>query len=126
MTPYESYPTPPDFCAYCGAPAGTVDHVPPRTAAGNGAKHWLVPCCSECNSLLGARPLYTVEERQHFLAGAIRRRYEKVLRVPRWTAEELSEVGPSLRMSILSTQALSDAVRARLAFVKAGQPVGQD
>ncbi len=42
-------------CAYCGAHAGTVDHVLPRSRGG--AETWLnlVACCVRCNNTKGDR-----------------------------------------------------------------------
>ena len=43
------------FCAYCGAPAGTVDHVVPLARGGTNSLDNLVACCAECNASKGAR-----------------------------------------------------------------------
>lgn len=37
-------------CAYCPAPAATVDHVVPLVRGGTNAEGNLVPCCRRCNS----------------------------------------------------------------------------
>ncbi len=42
-------------CAYCGAPASTVDHVLPLARGGTSDVDNLVPCCSRCNSSRGGR-----------------------------------------------------------------------
>lgn len=39
-----------DFtCAYCGAPADTLDHVIPRSKGGLTTSENLVACCAKCN-----------------------------------------------------------------------------
>lgn len=37
-------------CAYCGAYAGTVDHVTPRSRGGQDTWENLVACCVRCNN----------------------------------------------------------------------------
>lgn len=46
-----------DPCAYCGGPAGHVDHVDPPSAGG--AAHWtnLTATCADCNSFKAKRKL---------------------------------------------------------------------
>jgi 5-methylcytosine-specific restriction endonuclease McrA len=42
-------------CAYCGAPATTVDHVLPRSRGGPDTWENLVACCVRCNNAKGDR-----------------------------------------------------------------------
>lgn len=44
-------------CAYCGRPAGTVDHVVPRSRGGDNSWENLVACCRDCNNRKGDRTL---------------------------------------------------------------------
>ncbi|KPC63812.1 hypothetical protein ADL27_61320 [Streptomyces sp. NRRL F-6602] len=39
-----------DPCAYCGAPADTIDHIIPVAAGGGGEWGNLAPACLSCNS----------------------------------------------------------------------------
>lgn len=41
-------------CAYCGVPAGTLDHVKPRHKGGNTVACNLVPACRKCNRSKGS------------------------------------------------------------------------
>lgn len=74
---------PVEACYYCGVPADTIDHVPPRAArpaiiqTGLTSRYPFVeiPSCRECNCLLGARPLWLVKQRKKFVKGALKRRY---------------------------------------------------
>lgn len=40
-------------CAYCGAPAETMDHVVPIGAGGGTTKTNVLPCCLACNKQKG-------------------------------------------------------------------------
>lgn len=46
-------------CGYCGKPAGTVDHVIPKSRGGDSSWGNLVACCSPCNVRKGDK---TVEQ----------------------------------------------------------------
>jgi hypothetical protein len=65
-----------------------------------------VDCCRECNSLLGAKALFTIEERAHEIAESLERRYRKELNAPIWTDEELDDLGDTLRKQIKAKQYL--------------------
>lgn len=41
-------------CAYCGAPAGTLDHVKARARGGQSLERNLVACCTACNVAKGS------------------------------------------------------------------------
>jgi 5-methylcytosine-specific restriction endonuclease McrA len=43
------------LCAYCDGPAGTVDHVLPRSRGGADSWENLVACCVRCNNIKGSR-----------------------------------------------------------------------
>ena len=92
------------ICTYCGSVATTVDHVPPRALRGLNVEHLLLPCCLECNVLLGSFIGLNVKDRKRFLLKKYKNRYARLLKTPDWTAEELLQVGENLRSSI--TQAL--------------------
>lgn len=84
-----------DCCFYCGDTALelTRDHVRP-VSYNSPARHYnpkdVVPCCSECNTLLGNYPAFTVEERAEVLIEKISKKYKKVLACS-WTQEELDQ-----------------------------------
>jgi 5-methylcytosine-specific restriction endonuclease McrA len=42
-------------CAYCSAPANTIDHVLPRSRGGADSWENLVACCFRCNNVKGDR-----------------------------------------------------------------------
>lgn len=100
-------------CTYCGAPADTVDHVTPisynYTARSKNAKHMggeRVPCCRECNGLLGAKALFSVPERAQEVAECLERRYRKEINAPIWEEKDLIKLGDSLQKQIRAKQYL--------------------
>jgi hypothetical protein len=111
-------------CFYCGVVADTEDHVPPRTvrpillAEGLADRYPFieVPCCRECNSVLGARCVWTLPERKRFIKKALRRRYRKWLAVPDWSESEIGRLGPMLQRAVLHGLAMRDLTLERLRF----------
>ncbi|MBK9497716.1 MAG: hypothetical protein IPO08_25040 [Xanthomonadales bacterium] len=88
-------------CTYCGMPADSIDHIPPRAyrefirAQGLEARYPFIEVmsCRECNSALGARALWTVPVRKRRIAAYLKRKYAKYLRIPDWTPAEAEEMG---------------------------------
>lgn len=109
-------------CFYCDeAPAGR-DHAPAlfwMDALVN-AKHnrkyeyWMVPCCTECNALLGNRPLHTLYARAMYIEQKLSKKYEAkhVL----WSSAELAQMSRTMQASIKArltkNQILLDRIRA--------------
>lgn len=95
---------PEHVCFYCGELGSTDDHCPPLKAAGSLPRSEytfiIVPACGECNGLLSALPLYTLEARLAHIAATLPKRYAKVLATPTWDTDELDELGESLRSAI--------------------------
>jgi hypothetical protein len=94
-------------CLYCGAPKQLLDHVPAisethkrgtKALREEGVRFLLVPSCSECNSLLGARSLWFIEERFDYLIKVINRQLDKL--GANWSKEEINELGRGLRSFI--------------------------
>ena len=111
-----------DLCFYCGLLATTIDHVIPRSlitrldpAEAHDARYrWVVPACSECNSLLSDRIFDRLATRRVAAHEAIRRRYAKLLASPDWAPTELEDLGPTLRSHVERCQRLRELIRARL------------
>lgn len=108
-------------CSYCGAPADSIDHIPPRHMRMQLREMELtpftvmeVPSCRECNSALGARPLLTIGHRRSWIKGWLKRRYAKYLRIPNWTEEELATFGPGLRGVVIRNMAKRDLIKQRI------------
>jgi hypothetical protein len=87
-------------CYYCGMMASGVDHVIPLVVwkqLGHlkpieeilAGRILSVPCCRECNLLLGASIQDTLVQRKAELKRRLKQRYTKFLRMPTWTDEEI-------------------------------------
>jgi hypothetical protein len=114
-----------DSCTYCGEWGDTRDHVTPvawnrvRRQNGPAPQKNTVPCCSECNSFLGARPLFTIEDRASYLAEALSKYHRKILALPNWSVDELAELGATVRRSVLAGLEQRKIVARRLARLRA-------
>lgn len=96
-------------CYYCGQRGDAKDHVPPISAAhslgsGRFKELLLVNSCTECNSELGDKWLYTLYERLEYLFDRYIAKYKKELSTPEWKDYELEELGESLRREVVLGQ----------------------
>lgn len=115
-----------EMCTYCGVPADTIDHVPPRAYrtyivnAGLQSKYPFseVPACHECNSLLSARALWQIKERRHFIAAALTKRYAKYLRIPHRSDQELAATGTWMRKYIETGCLIRDRTKERITHAR--------
>lgn len=111
-------------CYYCGCRATSVDHVPPVSIRPTLMQFGMqktfpffeVDACQECNSLLGTRAIWFKSKRKRFIKLALRLRYTKLLHTPRWTEEEIAELGYTLKTTVQSGIALSEWIRQRIAW----------
>ena len=115
--------TEPDIpmCHYCGMPADTIDHVPPRSVRSVIIEHdvtrWPfkeVNCCRECNSLLGAEPPWTVSGRKKAIKEKLKRRYKKYLNIPNWDDSDLGRLGRTLESHVHEGLVLQEAIKMRI------------
>lgn len=108
-------------CAYCGMPATDKDHLTPvrynysrRPKNRNSFTQETVPCCRECNSLLGSKFIIGVRERAGEIAVCLEVRYSKILKAPIWTEEEIATLGTSLQRAIRAKQFQREEVLERI------------
>ena len=107
---------------YCGAPADSIDHIPPKVArakllALNLALAYpfaTVDACRECNSTLGAKALWTVAERKAEIAACLRHKHRALLASPDWTQADLGTLGDTFKAHVAFQQAHKAIVRARI------------
>ena len=98
-------------CIYCGEP-GRDRHHYKESVANSGKKR----SCRECNLLIGAlTPTYT--ETCYLLYDKISDRHKKVLSIPKWDKEDLSELEGRLRRSVTSKIRKKKIIMERLDFL---------
>ena len=97
-------------CFYCNEPMAGYDHQPPITQigymllCGDPFEAYLVPCCSECNSLLSDTVTLTLADRMRELKDRLRKKYRSQMRIAgQWTYDEIKELGHSLRGMVLAS-----------------------
>ena len=120
---FHSYRT----CYYCGDVAGHVDHVPAlavvdRCGLENIRKAnidlLLVNSCPDCNMMLGAKPLMTLNSRVKHLYKTIQKRYEKQIEMESWSEEELEELEGTLKQYVSSSNDIKLYIEHRLLYME--------
>lgn len=118
------------LCTYCGLVGSTQDHVPPRAIrqslipGDHYAGFWgIVSACQECNSSLSDRPLLTIDARKTFIRNRLQVKYAKVLSMPRWSDEQIQELGPYMRRRVRYAIKRQRQVLYRLSFTGVPQEV---
>lgn len=113
----------PKPCVYCGAPADTTDHVPPRAyrkfLEETGNRKWPfleVAACRECNSFLGAKALWSLTARKKACKEHIQHKYAEYLNTPPWSEAEREELGPNLDSEVGAAEAIKHVAQQRLAW----------
>lgn len=115
-------------CFYCNMPADTIDHCPPLSYVGNFGVEFLeknkipmykVPCCRECNSLLGDKMLPTLGERAEYLSDRLFKRYEIDVQSDLWSDDELDEMGYNMRKFISDSNDVKRISVRRVEYAKA-------
>lgn len=113
-----------DPCVYCGATSESMDHIPPlrmcevavEAETDEGLPFIKVPACMECNRTLQGRPIIPIVDRRKHVKEYLRRKYAKVLKMPRWDEDELADVSEFMAQNIRAASNLSDHIKQRLAW----------
>lgn len=100
-------PENPFSCFYCGEPASGVDHQPPISRVSDYQSIQLkreiylkVPCCEECNNLVGEELTIDLLERERFVKHKLDKKYRKLADSPYWTEKELAQLKGRLKEHI--------------------------
>ncbi len=93
------------ICIYCGMSANTQDHVIPLSILANltdiiEIQSYKVPACNECNTLAGAKYFNSFNEKKEFIRHQLEFKYQKILKIPHWTDDELQEMGSEAQRDI--------------------------
>lgn len=109
---------PPGVCVYCGDPAGTMDHLLPRTWTSTSARRSVavVPACAQCNSTLSDIFEPSVYKRREYVQARYAKRWAKRLAVADPTKEDLARMGYVLRDAAIRGIAQRERLRLRLAW----------
>jgi len=111
-------------CTYCGDPASSMDHVVPVSwgqVSRKGASYSrrkVVPSCSECNNTLGNIKKHTVADRAEYLLDRYLFKYNKILCCPKWTDEEIEELGYNLKTIILQQNMHQKILEQRMTWIE--------
>jgi hypothetical protein len=106
-------------CFYCGDDTQRVvrDHVVPVSSKGMPRTYDYrdtVDCCTECNSMLGSVNITTVEERAAYIAGRLCHKYKNEINAPRWTEDEIEDMGPNMASMIKANMLMKEYISRRL------------
>lgn len=108
-------------CFYCGDLATDRDHVFPHSATSMADRRFegqeIVMACGECNRLLGDRAALWLETRLGYLIKSLTKRYKLNRPMPEWDAEEVQELGYSLRTAVLCGLTARKRAETRVANV---------
>lgn len=118
-------------CTYCGViRASTLDHVVPissfhstRTRSSY-ARDKVIPSCSECNSLLGDVPFYTIGSRAGYLVTCYRERYKTQLAAKPWTEQELDQLEGDLKRAVGDPNQFRQKIQDRITHCEFVSEVG--
>ena len=118
----------PDKCFYCGVRPDTLDHVPPLSWAyslgyqimvdKHNAPFIKVPCCSECNSLLNDKNIFSLDKRKEYIAETLEKRYKKFVKNPKWELEEIKELTGNLKKFIRNVSDYKSHIDKRIDWAK--------
>lgn len=111
-------------CVYCGEPAEVRDHALPvaytravSPAEAERAMMVTVPACFSCNAILGARVFDSLSARAQYVGEYLARKHRRLLDGPVWSADEIANLGPTLRGGVVARQDKRKAVAARIAQI---------
>lgn len=110
-------------CFYCGAPADTFDHQPPLSRVHDyealslaNEVYVKVPCCRECNTLLGASLNECLIGRERQVKKLLMHKYRRALKTPDWPEIDVKKLGKNMRSSVKAALEVRDAVELRLDY----------
>jgi hypothetical protein len=104
-------------CVYCGEPADTQDHIPPKNSV-HGSQN-IVPACKDCNCyILRDIPRETIKEGCAIVIAALEHRIRCGKPKVWWSEAELKEMGPNMRKTIRRSQTKYQKLLERLETAK--------
>ena len=105
-------------CAYCGDLASERDHPDPRCRGNLRNKGFrkdnTVPACKDCNARLNDFPFAQLGKRAAYVRARISKKFKKLLAMPVWSEDELDELSPELKQTVLDQIAAKAEVESRV------------
>lgn len=111
------------ICTYCGEHADCYDHTIPiayrhNTRSNNENRTYAVPCCTECNTVLGSAPFFTIRERADYILKKYLKRHKKIINHVEWCDEELEEMSSEFKRTIKATMKMKEVIKSRIMWLK--------
>ena len=100
-------------CAYCGRPANEREHVIPKCT---GFSTYILPSCGECNRLASGTFYWGYKEKLQGIKERRQNKYQKILKMPEHTEEELNELSGTLKAKIISKLVLKEIILQQLSW----------
>ena len=111
------------ICTYCKEPADTLDHIIPHTYTSKNSKQArtynkdeVVPCCRECNTLLGDKLYLTIGERASYLYTTYIKKYKKLISMPKWDEDDIEELNNTLKKYVTASLKEKEKVEIRIDY----------
>lgn len=108
-------------CYYCGSPADTIDHIPPKSVRQFLIDHQVskwefkeVSACHECNTSLGTRLPWTPSGRKEAIKEILRKKYKHELAMPAWGQKEIDDLGHGLKEFVNQSRLFGEWIRKRI------------
>lgn len=107
---------PHSLCIYCGRPGFTKDHILPRNWTGESVRSFtaVVPACGVCNGAISDTLAPSINMRRSICHTRLRRRFSRLLRMPKWSDAQLHGLEGSLREYILKEVGRREEVKRML------------
>lgn len=109
-------------CVQCGERASGTGYALPALAertlfrAMGSMKIQGVPACPECAEYAKLSSARTLGGQRRFIAARLSERYDRLLQIPRWYAEEIEELGYNLRQTVTAGLDRRQWLERRLAW----------
>lgn len=113
-------------CLYCGELADCIDHFLPISflaslvEVGVRVESVLVKSCFNCNSIASDKVFSTVNEKRKHIYDRLKEKSKnkKLLSLPEWTEDELSELSYTLRAVVVKDIRKKETLLRRLEFME--------
>jgi hypothetical protein len=78
----------------------------------------IVPCCKDCNVILGNKKYFTLRQRKSYIAEYLRSKYRSIRAIKEWEDEEIDELGDGLRNFISSNSDFRRFIERRISWAE--------